>query len=219
MTRIGLPSSSGSSSTTVHTRERSASPEYVGGVSTHTKRKSERASAFTSSVNVNLAPLRASSSGISGSWNGTSPRRRASILRGTMSRMTTSCPRSAKQAPVTSPTQPAPKMPTCAIAAAYFRVVKEDLPRPLPARQRLQALGDRDHRLVRERVEERVHHPVRGAVRAQDDHVQLRPGVVEVVRPPIGEDVAEAVVGERRRVEPVRLLDPPVLVRARVEDK
>ena len=38
ITRIARPSSSGRSSTTLQTRERSASPDCVGGVSTHTKR-------------------------------------------------------------------------------------------------------------------------------------------------------------------------------------
>ena len=37
-----------------------------------------------------------------------------------MSRITTSCPRSAKQTPVTRPTQPAPKIPILAIAGLYL---------------------------------------------------------------------------------------------------
>ena len=55
--------------------------------------------------------LRSSSSSTPGSWNGTRPDCSASIRSGTTSRITTSWPSSAKQAPVTRPTQPAPKMP------------------------------------------------------------------------------------------------------------
>ncbi len=52
-----------------------------------------------------------SSSGTSCSWNGTSPRWSIAIFSGTTSRITTSWPSSAKHAPVTRPTQPAPKIP------------------------------------------------------------------------------------------------------------
>ena len=47
--------------------------------------------------------------------------------------------------------------------------------------ERLEALRDRDHRLVRESVEKRVHDPVRGLRRAEHDHVELGPVVVELV--------------------------------------
>src|SRR3954454_5907389 len=110
-----------------------------------------------------------------------------------MSRTTTSCPSSAKHAPVTSPTQPAPKIPMFAICRSLLSGCCETAnARALPARERLETLRDRDHRLIRERVEKRVHNPIRRAVRAQHDHVELRAGVVEVVRPPVGKDVPEA---------------------------
>jgi hypothetical protein len=81
ITRIGRPGSSGSSSTTVQTRDRSASPEYVGGVSTQTKRNSQSATSSTSSVYARRSALRASSSGTCSSWNGTWPRQRVDLLR------------------------------------------------------------------------------------------------------------------------------------------
>jgi len=89
MTRIGWPLSSGRSSTTVQTRERSASPECVGGVSTHTNRNSQSATSLASSVNVRRSALRRSNSGTSCSWNGTSPRSSVAIFSGTTSRITT----------------------------------------------------------------------------------------------------------------------------------
>ena len=55
--------------------------------------------------------FRSISSGSSGSWIGTSPRRSDSTFSGTISRTTTRCPSSAKQAAVTNPTQPAPTTP------------------------------------------------------------------------------------------------------------
>src|SRR6185369_416273 len=128
-------------------------------------------------------------------------RRSASIFSGTTSRMTTSYPSSAKHEPVTRPTQPAPKMPMRAIAMMLLR----DL-------HRLEALRDRQHRLVRERVEQRVDDPVARITGPQHNHVQMRAGVVERELT-AGEVVLEAAVGEDRCIRPVRLLDPPELVR------
>ena len=83
-------------------------------------------------------------------------------------------------------------------------------------RQRPQPARDREHRLVRERVEQRVHDPVRRAVVAQHDHVQVRARVVEVELAP-ADPLGDALVVEHRRVGPVRLLDAPVLVDAGAE--
>src|SRR5436190_7289741 len=120
-----------------------------------------------------------------------------------MSRMITSCPSSAKHAPVTRPTQPAPNTPI----AGFSRLTRRSLARhgPEPAR-------DRQHRLVRERVQQRVHDPVAGATGAEHDHVQVAAAVVEVVTP-AAHPLREALVQERGCAEPVALLDPPVLVR------
>src|SRR2546423_272565 len=76
--------------------------------------------------------------------------------------------------------------------------------------ERPQALRDREHRLVRELVEKGVRHPVGGAVVAQDDHVQVGAGVVEVELAAL-DPVLEVRLLEDRRVRPVRLLDPPVV--------
>ena len=62
----------------------------------------------------------ASSSDSLSSWNGTSPRCSESIFDETTSRITISWPSSAKHAPVTRPTQPAPKMPTLLIRAETY---------------------------------------------------------------------------------------------------
>src|SRR4051794_3980509 len=92
----------------------------------------------------------ASSSGSWCSWKGTAPCCRASILDGTTSRITISWPSSAKHAPVTSPTQPAPKMPTLLISRRNL----------LHGCKGLEALCDGNHRLVRQRVEECIDDPV-----------------------------------------------------------
>src|SRR5204863_3750832 len=139
-----------------------------------------------------------------GSWKGTRPSRRASTFSATTSRTTTSWPRSAKQAAVTRPTQPAPKIPSgsrSAISADNLLV------------ERSQTLRDREHGLVRERIEQRVHHPVARPAGPQDDHVEVRAVVVEVVLAAL-DHLAEVLVRERGRVVPVALLDAPVLVRA-----
>src|SRR5262245_10489031 len=158
----------------------------------------------TSVVNVRRAAFRSSSSSRPSSWIGTRPARRPSIFSCTTSRTTTSCPSSAKHPPVTRPTYPAPK------TATFTGLL------PLHGAERLQALCDGEHRLVREPVEQRVDHPVARLRCAQHHHVQLRPVVVEVVG--AAADVAsEAPVGQNRRVLPVRLLDAPVLVGAHTE--
>ena len=89
-------------------------------MSTQTKRNSQPATSAASSVNESRSRLRSSSAGTSSSWNGTSPRCSASIFAATTSRITTSWPSSAKQAPVTRPTQPAPKIPILAIAPRLY---------------------------------------------------------------------------------------------------
>jgi hypothetical protein len=120
MTRIGRPSTLGSSSTTVQTRERSASPEYgTGGVSTQTKTKSAPSTASAATrVNLSLPSFFAISSSSPGSKIGTSPRWSRSTFSCTTSRTTTSWPRSARQAAVTRPTYPAPKTPILDTAGA-----------------------------------------------------------------------------------------------------
>src|SRR4051812_49717443 len=117
-----------------------------------------------------------------------------------MSLITTSWPRSAKHAPVTRPTQPAPKIPifTGPISPAGSLATH----RPEPPR-------DREHCLVRERVQQRVHDPVARAAAPQHHHVQGGGVVVEVVMPPANR-LAEAPVGEDRRGLPVGLLDAPL---------
>src|SRR5438034_10422995 len=199
------PSGAPRSSTTDQTGARFASPEGSGGVSTHEKKICASAfSSSASSVNVSRSRLRSTSSARPGSWNGIRPARSASIFSGTTSRTTTLWPRSAKQAPVTRPTHPAPKTPRGGFSA---------LTRPTLLVEGLEALRDREHRLVRHRVEERVHDPVARAAGAQHNHVQVRPVEVEVVLPP-ADHLAQVLVGERGRVVPVGLLDAPVLVAA-----
>src|SRR3954469_3141637 len=121
------------------------------------------------------------------------------------SRMTTSWPRSARQAPLTSPAYPAPKK---AILAMGARLLAAD---------GLQALGDRDHRLVGDVVEQGVRHPVGDALLAEHDHVDLGAVVVEVVQP-AADAVAGALVGQHRRVGPVGLLHAPVRAAGGAED-
>src|SRR6266480_3015299 len=119
-----------------------------------------------------------------------------------MSRMMTWWPSSAKQAPVTRPTQPAPNTPI----AGFSLLTRRSLAGHGP-----EALCDRQHRLVRERVQQGVYNPVAGAARAKHHHVQVAAGVVEVVAP-AADPLRETLVQERGRAEPVGLLDPPVLV-------
>src|SRR5207244_11855815 len=76
----------------------------------------------------------------------------------TMSRQWTSCPRSAKQAAVTSPTQPAPITPRGSRRAT----------RAAPL-ERLGGAGDVDHLLIAERLRQRVRDPVGAAARPPRD--------------------------------------------------
>ena len=83
---------------------------------------------------------------------------------------------------------------------------------------RPQALRDREHRLVREPVEQRVDDPVARALPLQHDHVQVRAVVEELVA--AAADVAHEVAApEHRCVLPVRLLHAPVVVRAHLVDE
>jgi hypothetical protein len=66
ITTMARSSSGGSSLTTVQIAERSASPEYVGGVPTQTNISGETTSS-TSSVNVSRSRLRSISSARPGS--------------------------------------------------------------------------------------------------------------------------------------------------------
>src|SRR5207248_3018959 len=163
----------------------------------------------TSSVNEIRSRHRSSTSPSPGSWIGTSPACSRSMRAGRTSRITTSWPRSAKHAPVTRPTHPAPKMPTLLIAREDYGCdrgrgsaprdrgsgSRPTFPRAslVNALERLEALGDRDHRLVRERVEQRIHDPVGRAVPPQHDHVEVRARVVEVVGA-APDDAVEAAV-------------------------
>src|SRR3954453_1575824 len=154
----------------------------------------------TSSVNESRSPQRASSSSRPGSWIGVCPAWSSSIFSGTTSRTITRYPSSARQAPVTRPTQPAPKIPMVERSVIACSLTREDA----------QALGYRNHRLVRDQVEGGVLDPVAGVAGAVwDDHVDVRAREVEVV------DAAREVsrvrrMGEDRGVRPVGLLDPPV---------
>src|SRR4029450_6775198 len=99
-------------STTALTRERSASPEYVGGVSTHTNRS--RACSTTGASSDSKCrrwEFLATSSDRPGSKIGTLPLRKSAIRCSSISRHQTSWPSSAKQAALTSPTQPTPMTP------------------------------------------------------------------------------------------------------------
>src|SRR5256886_4975726 len=203
ITRIARSSGAGSSSTTTQTDEGSAWPEYVGGVPTQTNIRFAAARSAESSVNISRSRLRSTSSARPGSWNGTRPALSASIRGSTMSRMITGWPSSARQATVTRAAQPAPKMPI----AGFSLLTRRSL-----AGHRPEATRDCQHRLVRERVQQRVHDPVAGALGAQHDHVQVAAGVVEV-EASLADPLREALVQQRGRAKPVALLDPPVLVR------
>src|SRR6187397_1192221 len=111
------------------------------------------------------------------------------------SRTTTGWPRSAKQAAVTRPTQPAPKIPSGSFPGIAVTLLRA---------QGLQPLGDGEHRLVRHAVEERVRHPVRGAVLGERDHVELG-AVVEELVVAAADRPRERRPGEDRRVLPRRL--------------
>ena len=96
----------------VQTRERSASPECVGGVSTQTNRNSQPASVGrVEREREALAVLLEQRRHVVLVERHLAAARAPRSSRATTSRITTSWPSSAKQAPVTRPTQPAPKMP------------------------------------------------------------------------------------------------------------
>src|SRR5688500_20344298 len=117
-----------------------------------------------------------------------------------MSRATTGWPSSAKKAAVTSPTQPAPTTPSGSLSIAGSLI--------MPAR--LQALRDREHRLVGEAVEKSVDDPVGAAVLFERVHVQVRPVDEKPVFASLDRlRVARPVEG--RFVCPIRLLDVPIL--------
>ena len=75
-----------------------------------------------------------------------------------------------------------------------------------------EALGDRDHRRVRELVEDRVRDPVRRARRAERDPLDRAAGRVDLVLPAAVDERERRVLEDRRGV-PGPLLDLPVLVR------
>ena len=104
ITSTGEPMSAGRSSITDHTAARLASPEGVGGVPTHTNRKSLPLNASSiDSVNESRSRFAAISSSSPGSWNGTRPAVSCSIRSGTTSRITTVWPSSVRHAPLTRP--------------------------------------------------------------------------------------------------------------------
>ncbi len=78
---------------TASTRLRSASPDALGGVSTHTKAIEARSnSSVADDVNVSRSRPSASTRSRPGSWNGASPARRRSSFASSMSRQTTIMP-------------------------------------------------------------------------------------------------------------------------------
>src|SRR5215207_1058626 len=201
MTRSPSPGSP-MSSITDQTDERSASPEGVGGVSTQAKKRSVAlVSSSASSVKVRRSRLRSITSGRSASWKGSRPAFKSAIRSSTTSRTTTRWPRSAKQAPVTRPTHPAPKIPIAGFSVMAMTLLFEGP----------ETLGDLQHRLVRERVENRVDDPVGSAAVGEHDHVQVGAVVVEPVLTTL-EHLRIVRVLEDRGVLPVGLLNAPVLV-------
>ena len=81
----------GIASMTDSTRLRSASPEALGGVSTHTNAMSARANnSAGDDVNVSRSREPASTSSMPGSWIGASPTRSRASFASSMSRQVTS---------------------------------------------------------------------------------------------------------------------------------
>jgi len=81
----------GMASSTDSTRLRSASPDALGGVSTHTNAMSARAnSSAAEDVNVSRSREPASTSCMPGSWIGVSPARNRASFASSMSRHVTS---------------------------------------------------------------------------------------------------------------------------------
>src|SRR5437764_9860229 len=150
-------------------RERSASPEYVGGVST--QQNSSSAPDITSAISVvkwSRSRFRSSRSARPGSKIGTSPRRRDSTFSRTMSRQCTSCPSSAKHAAVTSPTQPAPITPIGSRSGTLGAYLSQGLRRT----------RDPEELALRQRLRERVRDPVDRGVGLPGD--EAGPGAVAV---------------------------------------
>src|SRR3954471_21269709 len=118
--------------------------------------------------------FRSSTAGKSGSWKGSLPARRASIRSGITSRTITWCPSSAKQPPVTSPTQPAPKTPIVRDSAMAGSLLGE----------RSESARDGEHGLVRDPVKTRVHDQVGRPVFSHKDHVEMAAEVEDRVLAP-----------------------------------
>src|SRR4051794_36899280 len=153
-------------------------------------------------VKCSRSAFLATSSDRSGSWIGTSPRASDSTFACTMSRAKTSWPSSAKQAAVTRPTQPTPMTPM----GSRSLMRRASLQRP-------RRLGDLEHLLLRERLEQRIRDPVGRLRRAPGDDAHAIPVEEELVLP------STALHGLRRRLEdggflpggglePVELADP-----------
>src|SRR4051794_40811039 len=134
-----------------------------------------------------------------GSKIGTSPRASDSIFSCTMSRTWTSWPSSAKQAAVTSPTQPAPITPMG--SRAFMRRL---------TLQGLGGAGDVDHLPRGERLEQRVRDPVDGVLVAPC-HQPQTVAVVEQLQLAVPVFVHLGRVVEDRRVHPGGALDAVVL--------
>ncbi len=105
ITSTAPAATAGMASITACTRERSASPETVGGVSTQTKASAARSNSTSRSVVKRSRSRFAVTSSVSpGSWIGTTPRFSSATFSWSMSRQMTCRPRAAKHAAVTSPT-------------------------------------------------------------------------------------------------------------------
>src|SRR5215471_15135864 len=128
---------------------------------------------------------------------------------GRTSRTTTSFPRSAKHAPVTRPTYPAPKI---AIRATGPSLVGPS------ATERPEALRDGDHRSVRELVQDRVRDPVDRFRRAHGDHLDRAARRVDQELPVVVEELPGRA-REDGRCGPVALLDLPVLDPVRLDER
>src|SRR5262249_15927871 len=140
-----------------------------------------------------------------GSWIVTSPRESDSTFSGTMSRATTRWPSSAKQAAVTSPTQPTPISPIGSLSAALFMARLHPLFPLLVRDLDLPPGRDADPLVIGQGAQEAVRHPVGVVAPMPGDH--LYPIAVE-------QDVVFAAVdrfgqarfADDRRVGPA--LDP-----------
>src|SRR3954453_20060119 len=198
-----------SSSTTRSTRERSASPEYEGGVST--QQKSSSAFGNTSSiavVKVSREEFFSISADSPGSKIGTSPRASDSTFSRTMSRTYTSWPSSAKQAAVTRPTQPAPMTPIGS-RESFIRGSS------LLSAERLARPRDRAQGVFRERLEQRVRDPVGRVLRLPGDQPHALAVLEDHELPAAVRRYLRRALDDRR-VLPARSLQPVVLAEQRV---